>query len=453
MLKTQLKEHTWIKEENNNEQQEKKQLPFSRKHRKKKKRNFSKTPYCKSCHKYFKNYTVLAVHRQVCLSAKPLDQACSEDEHKPSAKEEQEEGEEKQDEQDNDESEPKSLELLDKLGRFELRPLVTCKDCKLSFATTREIFEHRQYLDCLGSSNDEDSDLSDNTDDEYEYDTLYTCNVCRAKFISAELLKVHRAREQHYRPSEPTPPSSDFIVVKSEIADFTYRSFEDNQYSCTSCINGRAYHDPDDLLKHHRSVHSSDEVYCRYCSEKLGSPAEFSDHHNSYHELAEFCRVCHDKDTDYSDTSVLPPKPVCLECCRRFRMPFEDCLSLLKENLYCDDCERVMPTVGHYRFHNCVKEEDRLLSPAILVCPLCLETYNSLRSLYRHIVRHNDIMDHRCSGCGRLHETWRALQEHVLKCSSDGGQTRLPRVTNVALRKSAEDVIRRFVRNGVTLLI
>ena len=443
MLKSQLRDYSWIKSEKDDNNNKPRRRVFTMKRRKRRKKSGMKYRSCELCKKYYK-VKGFPLHKKIC-------------QEKHLVKVQQQMPQEQQQQQHKEEKAEEKEELT---GPFELRPFVSCKDCKKLFATMREIFEHRQYLKCIPAPSDEESDLSDNTDDEYEYDTLYTCRVCRAKFISSDLLEAHRTKEKHKDDKSKRSPSEsiNLVVVKKEHEDFTYRSFEDNQYSCATCNNGTIYHDPDDLLKHHRAVHSSSDVYCRYCAQKLNSVAEFNDHHYIFHELQDFCRVCNERDQIASDkllSSSPPAKPVCLGCCRKLRLPYKNCLTLLKENLYCDDCERVMPTVAHIRFHNCSKaERDRpqQLSLSILACPLCMETFNGLRSLYRHIIKHNDVMSFRCDDCGKLHETWRALKEHVNKCHNQRDM-RLPKTSETALRKTAVDVIRRFVKNGVKLLI
>lgn len=438
MMKIQLKEYGWIKEENNNNNNNNDASKKVRKRKRRRKNYYSKQPYCRDCKRYYKNYTVLAAHRRICR--KPTENPTIECKPKK---------------QEIPDDEPSDLEVIvaqndGKIEKFELRPLVSCKDCKLNFATTRELFEHRQHLDCqVSSSRDEESELSDVTDEEYEYDSLYACAVCRAKFISRELLGVHRAREAHWGPVKT---KVDLVVVKRELQDFTFRSCEENEYSCTGCSSGRVFYDPDDLLRHHRAAHSSSEIYCRYCCLRLADLGEFNDHHRAYHDLLDYCRVCNDKEEKYEKTGKVPPKPWCLNCSRKLRLPFQDCMSLLKETLYCDDCGRAMPSVGHVQFHNCAKPEfPHELPLPILVCPLCQESFNSLRSLYRHVIKHNDMMSFRCNACGKLHETWKELKAHASRCHASK-DIKLPRTNCDALRRNAEDVIRRFVKNGVKLL-
>lgn len=390
-------------------------------HRRKKQSYYLKKPYCRTCRKYFKNTSLLAIHRRTCLKEDVFN--------------------EKKDKCNNE---------AKKMNPFVNK--ITCKDCKSSFGSTREFFRHRQYLDCSNSlARDEESDLSENTDEEYEYDFLYTCKVCRAKFIFKELLTIHRIREKHLREKKSSS-ESDFLPIQTDSEDFNFISIKEGEYSCTVCNNGFVYYDLDNLLKHHRVVHnSSTEIFCRYCSQKLNNLSEFEEHHKIYHELENYCQVCNNKEY-YNNSNSLPPKPVCLVCCWRYNMPFDNCLSLLKENLYCDDCEQVLPSLAHVKFHNCDKKKDPLLALALLVCPLCLDTYNSLRSLYRHIIRHNDLMPFKCHVCESVHETVKNLKEHVQKCHFNE-ELRLPKADTSVLRRNAEDVIDKFVTHGVKLLI
>ncbi|KAJ8675115.1 hypothetical protein QAD02_010901 [Eretmocerus hayati] len=399
MLRSQLREQVWIKqeaEENDDSDDfelflpptppllEKPSLVPYKPHQKKRrlKRRKLHTPYCRICKKYFHSYNQLSYHRRLTHKKQQESEETKNNNHPDTDPLELEPPKADLSQVDDDDS---------KDERFEYRPLLPCRDCLRYFTCPRELLQHRQYLDCLKREPDEESSLSEVTDDEYEYDILYSCTTCRAKFISTRLLELHRRREGHHHTTTKTAQKKvlddevdGIIGSKEDESEFVYKSVEEGEFLCAVCDNGVVYLDPDDLLKHHRAVHSAKNLmhYCRYCAHEVKGPAEFADHHLAYHQMRQFCRLCPDaKDKLVQYRKGLPPKPVCLECARKSDMPFDHCLKLLQENLYCDNCDGSLPSIAHVRFHNCTTEPPgphKMLS--LLACPLCLEGFNGLRS-------------------------------------------------------------------------
>ncbi|CAB0044525.1 unnamed protein product [Trichogramma brassicae] len=429
--------------------------------KRKKKRRTSTRPYCRECRSYFRTLSCLQIHRKNCKK-NPLEKQPSTMATKTTDPPEELESAESREDSPADLVESPSNKVAvreEDDSRYEYRPLVECNDCTTLFATSKQLLEHRQYLSCCPKKLAlQQAELSDNTDEEYEYDVLYTCQVCRGKFVSQRLLELHTKREQHYRANEAYDNNDySFDSLKHEKlgVDFYFRNCRDcdNEYSCSTCNNGFVYHDPDDLQKHQRAVHSAADgsYYCRYCAEKLSGPSDFNEHHRVHHELVRYCSVCSPGHDPRPDKLT---KPLCQACCEKLGFGEYDCLKMLRENLYCDDCERSLPSLAHVRYHNCRSKSASLsegLAPQLLVCPLCLTNYSGLRALYRHIVRHSDVAPYRCRDCGLLQKTWGQLCSHRRK-SHQEEETKFIRWTTDELRRKADDVVKRFVGNGVQLL-
>lgn len=309
-----------------------------------------------------------------------------------------------------------------------------------------DIKDQKEYIQSNGLDEDfpfelEEEFMSDfESDEEEDYTTYYSCNICGAgNMVMFEFLQHSKMHPQEER-KKILDKLVDYKLVEEGAArnaaaayGFTVQSSVDSSvplFYCTVCNQGNL------LLKHlteHSSLHprSADSHFCNLCQKQFMNLRTLNKHleiHLDANDL--FCQYCNKKfnlieDLEYHENSHYRAEFVCAEC----RLSFQTKSSIMEHltldhstDNFCQICACVFEEIDllkrHFVNHTVIRAVKRVIK--WFPCETCPKKYDNKASLQRHnLFLHNSRMPLVCEECGytTFHEA--SLNEHIIKEHSE----------------------------------
>uniref|UniRef100_A0A8C7XBY9 C2H2-type domain-containing protein n=1 Tax=Oryzias sinensis TaxID=183150 RepID=A0A8C7XBY9_9TELE len=229
-------------------------------------------------------------------------------------------------------------------------------------------------------------------------DLKYKCSSCDKRFrdqydMNRHAMRVHEKGDLAFKEEESDPSTSEVAETKT----------------CSLC--GKYFARQVDMERHMKS-HSEERPYkCSFCEKKFKNPYVLKRHEK------EICKSREQRRAKRKEAASANPPPS----------------AEVTEQKVCPICSRVLPCTAdmgkHLRSHSeerpficvtCEKgfKEDPSASnvdkKVQKMCPVCLRTFDSVKTLNRHIQCHTDDRPYHCIHCNKHFKHMHGLKRHQI---------------------------------------